>query len=64
VLPAEVAERLQIIPFKVERGRLLVAGAHPPKEALREALRKVTKLDVEFYLVTWRNFEELRSLVA
>jgi bacteriophage N4 adsorption protein B len=64
VLPAKVAERLQIIPFKVERGRLLVAGAHPPKEALREALRKVTKLDVEFYLVTWRNFEELRSLVA
>jgi hypothetical protein len=27
-------------------------------------LRRFTKLEVEFHLVTWRNFEELRSLLA
>lgn len=64
VLPAGIGAGLQIIPFKVERGRLLVAGPHPPHDGLRETLRRYTKLDIEFHLVTWRNFEELRSLLV
>jgi adsorption protein B len=64
VLPAGVGEDWRIVPFKVERGKLLVAGPQPPKEGLREALSRFTKLDIEFHLVTWRNFEELKSLLV
>jgi hypothetical protein len=64
VLPVQPEPGLHLIPFRVERGRLLVAGPVPPKPNFREVLRQFTKLEVEFHLVTWRNFEELRRLLV
>jgi adsorption protein B len=64
VLPVYSEPGLHLIPFRVERGRLLVAGPVPPKPNFRDVLRRFTKLEVEFHLVTWRNFEELRSLLV
>ncbi|MBV9760872.1 MAG: glycosyl transferase family protein [Acidobacteriaceae bacterium] len=62
-LPAHVEERFGIVPFGVERGRLLVAGASvPPANALEE-LKAFTRLQIEFQLVTKRNYQELRALL-
>jgi hypothetical protein len=52
-----------VVPFRVEAGRLLLAGPKPPRLNFRRELRHFTRLDIEFYLVTWRNFEELKSVL-
>jgi hypothetical protein len=43
---------------------LLVAGPRTPNSDVLEGLQRFTKLEIEFHLVTWRNFEELRHLVV
>jgi adsorption protein B len=62
-LPAPSLKGLPLIPFRVDRGRLLVAGPRSPESSELKALGRFTKLEIEFHLVTWRNFEELRRLV-
>jgi adsorption protein B len=64
VLPARVEAVSKVIPFRIDRGRLLVAGPRAPASTELKALRRFTNLEIEFHLVTWRNFEELRALVA
>ena len=62
-LPAHVEQRFGIMPFSVENGRLLVAGASvPPPDAFDE-LKSFTRLPIEFQLVTKRNYQELRALL-
>jgi adsorption protein B len=63
VLPGETITRAPVIPFRVDRGRLLVAGPRPPREGELKALQRYTRLEIEFHLVTWRNFQELLRLV-
>jgi adsorption protein B len=63
-LPQDIASGSRVIPFRVDRGRLLVAGPHTPTGEVLENLQRFTKLEIEFHLVTWRNFEELRHLVV
>jgi adsorption protein B len=62
-LPARVGADLEIVPFRVEKGRLLVAGPKPPRLNIRQELSRFTRLEIEFHLVTWRNFEELKSVL-
>ena len=62
-LPANIAADFEVVPFRVEAGRLLLAGPKPPRLNFRRELRRFTRLDIEFYLVTWRNFEELKSVL-
>lgn len=62
-LPAHVEERFGIVPFGLQDGRLLVAGARVPPASLFEELQAFTRLHVEFQLVTKRNYEELRRLL-
>jgi adsorption protein B len=62
-LPAKVGADLQMVPFRVEKGRLLVAGPKPPGLNFRQELSRFTRLEIEFHLVTWRNFEELKSVL-
>jgi adsorption protein B len=64
VLPPESISGSAVIPFRVDRGRLLVAGPHPPQAGELQALQRYTRLEIEFHLVTWRNFEELLRLVV
>ena len=64
VLPAEAQAEARIIPFRVDRGRLLIAGPQSLESSVLQALRRYTKLEIEFHLVTWRNFEELRRMIA
>lgn len=62
-LPAGVGAELQLVPFGIENGRLLIAGPKPHGWNFRQQLSRFTRLDVEFYLVTWRNFEEIKSVL-
>jgi bacteriophage N4 adsorption protein B len=64
VLPGESISGSPVIPFRVDRGRLLVAGPRTPKAGELKAFERYTRLEIEFHLVTWRNFEELLRLVV
>jgi bacteriophage N4 adsorption protein B len=62
-LPAHIEARFGIVPFGVEDGRLLVAGASVPPPSAFDELKSFTRLSIEFQLVTKRNYEELRALL-
>jgi bacteriophage N4 adsorption protein B len=61
-LPAHVEQRFGIVPFSVEDGRLLVAGATVPPPTAFDELKAFTRLPIEFLLVTKRNYQELRAV--
>jgi hypothetical protein len=63
-LPGHIERRFRVLAFRLEKGRLFVAGPRVPPPNLSEELRKFTRLPVEFYLVTWRNYEQLRGLLS
>lgn len=60
-LPAEVARRNKLVPFRVEAGHLVIAGPELPTPELRDELRRFTSLEIEFQLVTPSNYAELSS---
>ncbi len=64
VIPPPQISGSSLIPYRVERGRLLVAGPRVPGMEELKFLQRFTKLQIEFHLVTWRNFEELQRLVV
>ncbi|MBV9038644.1 MAG: glycosyl transferase family protein [Acidobacteriaceae bacterium] len=61
-LPTHVQEHFGIIPYRVEAGKLMVAGTRVPSPDVFEKLKAFTLLPVEFQLVTKGNFEELQEL--
>lgn len=62
-LPVHIEKRFGIVPFGLDTGRLLLAGATvPPGDALAE-IRNHTCLDLELHLVTRQNYKELRSIL-
>lgn len=63
-LPVHVAEQLQVVPFRIQNGTLHVAGPQVPRVNLTDSLQRFTRLQIEFHLVTWRNFEELKALLV
>ncbi|MGC2657487.1 MAG: glycosyl transferase family protein [Bryobacteraceae bacterium] len=62
VLPAHIERRFRVLAFRLEAGRLYVAGPKPPPPTLVTELKQFTTLPVEFQLVTWRNYLQLREL--
>jgi len=58
-LPAKVVARHKLVPFRVDVGKLLVAGPELPTPELREDLGRFTSLEVEFHLMTPTNYREL-----
>lgn len=62
-LPAHVEKRYGVVPFRVEDGRLLVAGASVPAPDALAELKSFTRLPIEFQLVTRSNYQELRELL-
>jgi hypothetical protein len=62
VLPAHIERRFRVLAFRLEAGRLYVAGPKPPPPVLVDELKQFTTLPVEFQLVTWRNYLQLREL--
>jgi adsorption protein B len=60
-LPAEVSRRWRVLPFRVAAGQLFVAGPELPSDEMTRELRRCSRLDVRFHLVTPTEFEELAS---
>jgi adsorption protein B len=58
-LPARLARRWKVLPFKAVAGDLLVAAADTPGDELQTAIRRCTPLRIRFQLVTRENFEIL-----
>jgi hypothetical protein len=59
LLPPPVAQRWKALPFKVESGRLFVASPELPSDEMHRELKKFTRLEIRFQLITPGNLEEL-----
>ena len=58
-LPAHLAREWNVVAFRLEPGRLHVAGAGPPSDEHERALRAATDLEIRYYLVTPANLAAL-----
>lgn len=58
-LPAAVARKWKVLPFRVAEGHLFVAGSELPSEEMHDELRRFSSLELRFHLVTPAEFEEL-----
>jgi adsorption protein B len=58
-LPASVAKRWQVLPFRIAGGELYVAGPEVPDEEMHREIRHYTSLEIRFHLVTPTEFAEL-----
>ncbi|MDP9054237.1 MAG: glycosyl transferase family protein [Acidobacteriota bacterium] len=60
-LPAEIARRWRLLPFRIAGGELYVAGAELPGEEMQREIRGFSSLEVRFQLVTPGEYEELAA---
>jgi bacteriophage N4 adsorption protein B len=58
-LPARVASRHKIVPYKLDLGTLFVAGPELPTPEVRNEVGRFTTARVEFHLVTPSNYQQL-----
>ena len=58
-LPAHLAARHKLVPFKLDLGVLFVAGPELPTTSMRREVEQFTSAQVEFHLVTPSNYREL-----
>jgi len=60
-LPAEVAKRWKVVPYKIVAGGLFVAGPELPSDEMQDDLRRFSSLEIRFHLVTPTEFKELAN---
>jgi adsorption protein B len=60
-IPAAVARRRRVLPFRIAGGELYVAGSELPDETMHHELRGFSSLEIRFHLVTPTEFEELAA---
>ncbi len=58
-IPAVVARRWRVLPFRIAAGELYVAGSELPVEQMQRDIRHFSSLEIRFHLVTPTEFEEL-----
>jgi adsorption protein B len=58
-LPAAVARKWRVLPFRVAAGALHVAGSELPVEEMQSEIRRFSSLDIRFYLITPTQFDNL-----
>jgi adsorption protein B len=58
-LPARVTRERLVVPFKVEDGRLYLAGPEPPSADAVRAVRQMSSLTPKFWLITPSNYDLL-----
>lgn len=63
MLPAEMAMRWHVLPYRVDMGQLHLATTESPSEAMMRELAGASALNLRFRLVTPREFERLVILV-
>jgi hypothetical protein len=62
-LPAHIIRQWKVVPFKIESGKMFIAGPEAPSDDLERALRRFTQLEIRFQLITPANYEELSHRV-
>lgn len=60
-LPAAFARRWHVLPFRVREGSLYLAVTDLPADEMREELRGLTRLRIEFRYVTPSNLQEVTN---
>ena len=60
-LPARAQKDFNVVPYRIEKGQLLVAGSRVPLPEVLEELKKFTQLPIEFRLVTRKHFREIQA---
>jgi hypothetical protein len=60
-LPGPVSRRCRVVPFRVDAGKLYVAGPEYPSDETLEHLRGFTPLKIEFHYITPGNYDRLSA---
>jgi adsorption protein B len=60
-LPAGMIDKWKVIPFRIFAGDVFLAITELPGDELQNELRRFTRLELRFHLVTVENFYELRE---
>ena len=63
-LPRQFVRTWHVVPFKIADGHMFLAIAEVPSDELTRELRALTRLALQFQLVTPRNLEQLEQAVA
>ncbi len=63
-LPAQVAEKWNVLPFRIEEGYLDIAGPELPAETMEIALKSHTSLRIRFHLITPLEYGKLKLKAA
>jgi len=58
-LPAHMARKWKVLPFRVRAGRLFVLGPELPTDEMTRELSRFCSLEIDFQLVTPSDYEEL-----
>lgn len=58
-LPAAIARKWQVLPFRVEAGHLHLAGSEAPSDEMHEDLKRFSSLEIRFRLITPSDFREM-----
>ncbi len=60
-LPAAVARKWHVLPFRIAAGELYLAGDEIPGDEMQAEVRQFSSLGIRFHLVTPTDFEELAA---
>jgi hypothetical protein len=58
-IPAAVARKWRVLPFRIASGELHVAGSEIPDDEMHRDIRRFSSLELRFRLVTPADFEEM-----
>ncbi|MCU1262982.1 MAG: bacteriophage receptor, outer membrane protein, partial [Bryobacterales bacterium] len=58
-IPAAVARKWRVLPFKIAAGHLHVVGSEPPTDEMQAELKRFSSFEIRFQLVTPADFAEL-----
>jgi adsorption protein B len=59
-IPLREANRWRVVPFRIGEGALHVASASVPTDEMMAEMRRFTRLEIRFYLISKREYEELQ----
>ena len=60
-LPAAVARKWRVLPFRIAAGEIYLAGSDVPGDEMHTDIRRFCSLEVRFQLVTPTEFNELAA---
>lgn len=59
-IPRRQADTWRIVPFRIAEGAVHIAGTAVPTDEMLADLRRFTRLEIRFYLISMREYEELQ----